>query len=163
MFKPKETVNPQALTAVTLDDISTGIDELIKIEKDNQKLLANSFTLLANILEEVREEADEGAVLSQSGTVTTTDFIFMDTISAPEHPVKGYAVKNDGPNSIYVGHNVTKAGLQPSLGDITSSLSRFREIKNKEEIRFIFNRRKVENVAFIAVGGSSLYRSWLVW
>lgn len=162
-FRPKETINPQALTAITLDDISASLNELIKIETDNQKLLANNFKLLANILQELREEMDEGAVLPVSGTVTTTEFIFIDTITHPEHLVKGYSIKNDGPNTIYVGHNVTNAGLQPSIDDVTSNLSRFKEIKNKEEIRFIFNRRRVENVAILAKGGNSAFRGWLVW
>jgi predicted O-methyltransferase YrrM len=162
-FKPSETVNPQALVAINLDDISASLTELIKIETDNQKLLAASFELQAAILQEIREEMDEGEVLSVSGTVTSTDFVFIDTISAPEHPVRGYSIKNDGSNTIYVGHNVTKAGLQPSISDVTSNLSRFRQINNKEEIRFIFKRRKIENVAILAQTGSSSYRGWLVW
>lgn len=162
-FQPSTTINPQALTAITLDDISANLSKLIEIETDNQKLLAASFELHAAILQEIREEMDEGEVLSVSGTVTSTDFVFINTISTPEHPVRGYSIKNDGPNTVYVGHNVTKAGLQPSLTDVTSNLSRFREVKNKEEVRFIFKRRKIENVAILAQTGSSSYRGWLVW
>lgn len=162
-FELDPIVNPQALAAISLDDIASGINELIKIETDNQKLLANSYGLFADILSELREEADEGEVLPVNGIVTTSDFIFIDTITNPEHNVKGFSIKNDGPNSIWVGHNVSKAGLQPSLDDVTSPLSRFREVKNKEEIRFIFNRRRIENVALLGKDGSSSYRGWLVW
>lgn len=162
-YKPEQTVNPQTLTTLTLDDICSGINELIKIETDNQKLLAASFELQAAILEELRENQDEGGVLSLSGTVTTTSFIFLDTITSPEHPVKGYSIKNDGVDTIYVGHNVTKAGLEPLITDVTGSLSRFRELRSGEEIRFIFNKRVVENIAILAKTGSSAYRGWLVW
>lgn len=163
IYKAKETVDPQALIALSLDDIAVSLTELKNIQLDNQKLLANSYTLLAEIVTELREDSDEGCTLPFSGTVTTSSFVFIDTITSPEHNVKGFSVQNDGPNSIYVGFNVTKAGLEPMLSDITSNLSRFREVKTGEEIRFIFNRRKIENVAFIATVGPSLYRGWLVW
>lgn len=163
LFQPSPTINPQALAAISLDDIASGINELIKIETDNQKLLANSYGLLADILSELRENQDEGGDLPSHGIVTTSDFIFLDTITNPGHPVKAFLLKNDGPNSIYMGFNVTKAGLQPTISDITSTLSRFREVKNKEVDRFIFNKRKIENVAFITTSGSSSYRCSLVW
>lgn len=162
-FGPSSTVNPQALAALSLDDISTGLAELIKIELDNQKLLAASFELQAAILQELRENQDEGGVLSLSGTVTSTDFVFVDTITSPEHPVKGYSIKNDSGNTMYVGHNVTKNGLQPSIEDAVSGLSRFREVRGKEEIRFIYNKRVIENIAILAKTNSCTYRGWLVW
>lgn len=168
--KIKDPDESQKLTALSLDSISTDIEELIAIEKenqkiqlDNQKLLANCYTLLADVLTELREDADEGGDLPISGTVNTTDPIFVDTITVPEHPVKSVIIINDGQFSILAGRNVTKAGIQPTLEDVTSNLSRYREVKPGEDVRFIYNRRRTDNVAFVAIGGNCAYRCYLAW
>jgi Xaa-Pro aminopeptidase len=163
VFKPKQSIDPFALQTLNIDAISVNIAKLTKFHISSQEILLENQKLLSDILKELKDEIDEGEILSQSGTVTTTDFVFIETEQAPGHPIKGYSVKNDGPNTIYVGHNTTKAGLEPSLDDVTSSISRFREVKNKEEIRFIFNRRRIYNVSILAKGGDSSYRTWLVW
>jgi hypothetical protein len=155
--------SPQALIALSLDDIAVSLNQLIKLETENQKLLSNSYTLLADILTELRENQDEGGYLPFNGTVLTTEPTFIDTITSPEHKVKGFEFKNDGPNSVYVGFNVTKAGIQPVVEDVISNLSRYNEIKSGEPLRFVFNQRKIENIAFLAIGGSSTYRGWIVW
>lgn len=131
-----------------------------------------SIKLLSSILKELQDDADEGEVLSINGTVQSNDFTFIETITAPGHPVKGYAVINDDPttggNAIFVAHNTTKAGLQPDFDNITSNISRFRRVNPGEEIRFIFNRRRIYNVAILAnaVPGTistAAIRGWLVW
>jgi hypothetical protein len=162
-FKPKETISPQAFTALTLDAISVNMKRLTDIELQNQTVLLENQKLLEYILQELRDEADEGEFLTVLDIVTTTEFFFYDTISAPGHPVKGYAIANSGPNTIYVAHNTTKAGLEPDLVDITSPVSRFQQILSGEEVRYIFNRRKIYNIAILARGGDSTFRAWLTW
>lgn len=155
-IKPREIVDPLTLQVTNLDDISVKLSKLLEIEANNQKYL-NA------ILKELRDEADEGEFLTIIDTATTTDFTFIETITAPGHPVKGYAVSNEGPNTIYVAHNTTKAGLQPDLDNVTSPISRFQQILSGEEVRYIFNRRKVYNLAILARSGDSTFRAWLTW
>lgn len=163
-FKPKQTIDPFAFQALTLDAISVNLAKSAGIHEESQKILVENQKLLSSILQELKDEADEGEVLTQNGLVQSNDFTFIETITAPGHPVKGYAIINDGPdNSIYVAHNTTKAGLQPDIDNITSSISRFRLVQVGEEIRFVFNRRKIYNVTIIAASGTSNIRTWLVW
>lgn len=115
------------------------------------------------ILKELRDEADEGEFITLIETVTTTDFTFVDSSIEPGHSVKGYAVTNDGPNTVYIAHNSIREGLQPDLVDVTSSISRFQQILPGEEIRYIFNRKKVYNLAILARDGDSICRIWLTW
>lgn len=155
-IKPREIVDPLTLQVTNLDDISVKLSKLIDITAINQKYL-NA------ILKELRDEADEGEFLTIIDTATTTDFYFYETTTAPGHPVKGYAISNEGPNTIYVAHNTTKAGLQPSIDDVTSRLSRFQQILSGEEVRYIFNRRKIYNIAMLAKDADSIFRMWLTW
>lgn len=162
-FKPKQTIDPFAFQALTLDAISVNLAKSAGIHEESQKILAENQKLLASILQELRNDADEGEFLAQHGTVITTDFTIIETEIAPNHPVKGYSIKNDGPGTIFVAHNISKAGLQPDIDNLTSALSRFWEVRLNEEITFSFNRRKILNVAIIAATVDSDYRAWLSW
>ena len=163
IFKPKQSIDPFALQTLNIDAISVNIAKLTKIELANQEILLENQKLLGSILQELKDEADEGEFLTVLDTVTTTVFYFYDTIAAPGHPIKGYAIANQGPNTIYVAHNTTKVGLEPNLADITSPVSRFQQILSGEEVRYIFNRRKIYNVAILARDGNSTFRAWLTW
>lgn len=151
-----QIVDPLALQVTTLDDISVKMSQLLESQIESQRYY-NA------ILKELRDEADEGEYLTILDTATTTDFYTVETELSPGHPVKGYAISNEGQNTIYFAHNTSKAGLQASLDDVTSALSRFQQLKCGEEIRYVFNRRKVLNVSLLAKDGDSVFRLFLNW
>jgi hypothetical protein len=156
--KPKEIVDPLTLQVTTLDDISVKLSKLIDITTINQKYL-NA------ILKEQRIEADEGQELTQNGTALSTEFTFIDIGQLKQGlKVKGFELANDGvDNAIYFAWNQTQGGLQPSLDDPTSSLTKFRLLQPGDSIKIIFNRKIIRNVSIIGQGGSSTYRLWMVW
>lgn len=152
----KSISNISRTDIVYSDNINVLTKELLKATLVNQKVLKD-------ILKELKDEADDGEFMTLIDTVTTTDFQFINTTEAPGHPVKGYAISNEGPNTIYVAHNVSKANIVPDLIDVTTTTSRFQQVLSTEEIRFIFNRRKVRNIAILARDGNSTFRAWLTW
>lgn len=152
----KQTIDPKVFQAVTLDNISVEMKKLLDVTLTNRKLLYN-------ILKELKDEADEGEFIILRGTATTTAFNVIETSVEPGHPVKGYEVSNSGPNTIYVGHNISQQGVLPDLVDVTSSVSRFQQILSKENIKFVYNRNKINNLAILASGGNSTFRVWLTW
>lgn len=156
--RPREIVDPLTLQVTNLDDISVKLSKLIDITTLNQKYL-NA------ILKEQRDEADEGQELTQDGTVLSTDFTFIDIGQLRQGlKVKSFELANDHvANSIYFGWNVTKGGLQPSLDDPTSSLTKFRLLQPGDSIKIIFNRKVIQNIALLGQNGSSTYRLWMVW
>jgi hypothetical protein len=78
--------------------------------------------------------------------------------------VKGYTVKNDGPNNIFVGHNVAiSSEVDADIVDVTTAVSRFDIVEPNEDIKFVFNRKRIRNVHILAQGGDSQFRTWLVW
>lgn len=162
-FKPKQTIDPFAFQALTLDAISVNLAKSTGIQEESQKILVENQKVLAAILQELRDDSDDGEFLAQHGTVIATDFTIIETEIAPNHPVKGYSIKNDGPGTIFVAHNVSRAGLQPDIDNLASALSRFWQVRLNEEITFSFNRRKILNVAIIAATVDSDFRAWLSW
>lgn len=154
---PKQIVEPFTFQAVTLDDISVKLSQLIDISILNHKLL-NS------VLKELKDEADKGGYIRLAGTVTTNQFVIIDTFRAPNHPVKGYIVRNDGANPIFVAHNASldsNTGIEPF--EVASDTTRFETIHPNEDVRFRYNRNTIKNVYLLASGGDSTYRCWLVW
>lgn len=164
-------IDADKFMAMTLDDISIKLDRLTNLFIKNQQTLSSllEYTIknekrLAIIQEETLAEADSGEFLRRVGTVTTTRFVIIDTIVAPGHMAKGYAVINDGPNNIYVGHNMAiSSELDADIIDVTSDTTRFSQILPGEDIKFVFNRRKILNVHILASGGDSTFRAWLTW
>ena len=154
----REIVDPLTLQVTNLDDISVKLSKLLTIEEKNQ-LYLNA------ILKELRDEKDEGQELTQDGTVLSTDFTFVDIGQLRQGlRVKSFELANDSTtNSIYFGWNVTEAGLQPSLDDPTSSLTKFRLLNAGDSIKIIFNRRVIRNIALLGNGASVPFRLWLVW
>lgn len=157
-IKPREIVDPLTLQVTNLDDISVKLSKLIDITTLNQKYL-NA------ILKEQRDEADEGQELTQDGTVLSTDFTFIDIGQLRQGlRVKSFELANDSTtNSLYFAYNTTKSGLEPSLDDTTSSLTKFRLLLPGESIKIIFNRRVIMNIALLGNGASVPYRLWMVW
>ena len=155
---PKQIVDPLVFQASTLDDISVKLSKLISQSELNRKYL-NA------ILKEQRDEADEGQELTQDGNVLSTEFTFVDIGQLRQGlRVKGFELANDGiDNAIYFAWNTTRAGLEPSLDDPTSSLTKFRLLQPDDSIKIIFNRRVISNISLLGQGGSSTYRLWMVW
>ncbi len=156
--------------AMAMDDISLSLTKLIDLSIKNQQTLSSllDYTIknekrLASIQNELVEEADAGEYLKISGTVTISEFVILDTDTAPGHPAKGYVVINDGPNTIYVGHNMALSSIGPEIIDVTNPVARFNRILDGESLRFEFNRRKVKNIYILSTVGDSTYRGWLVW
>lgn len=164
-------IDADKFMAITMDDISFKISQLIDLSIKNQQILSSllDYTIknekrLAVIEEEMLAEADSGEFLRTAGTVTTTQFTIIDTDVAPSHMVKGYTIINDGPNNIYVGHNVAiSSEVDVDIVDVTSDTSRFAQILPGEDIKFVFNRRRIRNVHILASGGNSTFRAWLTW
>jgi len=137
----------------------------------NQKTLTSllEYTIknekrLTVIQNEILAEADSGEFLRTDGTVITTAFTIIDTGVAPGHMVKSYTVKNDGPNTIFVGHNVAiSTEVDADIVDITTLTSRFDKVLPNEDIKFVYNRRAIRDVHILAQGGNSKFRAWLVW
>ena len=164
-------IDADKFMAMTLDDISLKLDKLADLFIKNQQTLLSllDYTIknekrLAVIETEMLAEADNGQFVRTSGTVTTSRFVIIDTNASPGHMVKGYTVKNDGPNTIFVAHNAAVSSkLDVDITDVTSSTSRFQEILPNEDIKFIFNRRTIRNVHILAQGGNSDFRAWITW
>ncbi len=164
-------IDADKFMAMTLDDISLKLDKLANLFIKNQQTLSSllDYTIknekrLSVIEEEMLAEADSGEFLRRTGTVTTTSFVIIDTNASPGHMVKGYTVINDGPNNIYVGHNMAiSSELDVDIIDVTSDTSRFAQVLPGEDFKFVFNRRKIRNVHILANGGDSTFRAWLTW
>ena len=164
-------IDADKFMAITLDDISFKLSQLTDLFIKNQNTLESllEYTIkneqrLSVIEEQLLAEADNGQYVRTSGVVTTNRFIIIDTDMAPGHMVKGYTVKNDGPNTIFVAHNAAVTSeLDVDIMDVTSNTSRFQEVLPNEDVKFIFNRRTILNVHILAQGGNSNFRAWITW
>lgn len=156
--KPKEIIDPTAYPTVLLDDISVKLSKLLSQSELNQKYL-NA------VLKELRDEADEGQELSENGTVLSTEFTFIDIGQLRQGlKIKSFELVNDSTtNSLYFAWNTTKAGLQPSLDDPHSSLTKFRLLQPGDSTKRVFNRKVIRNIALLGNGASIPYRLWMVW
>lgn len=153
---------------ITLTDQAILINKRLDLSIEQQKLSYQQLKLSLEqqtlATKELQEEADRGEFLRTDGTVTTTAFTIIDTNVAPGHMVKGYTIKNDGPNNIFVGHNVAiSSQVDADIVDVTTLTSRFDIILPNEDIKFIYNRRTIRNVHLLSQGGNSSFRSWLLW
>lgn len=165
------------LTVVTMDDISIKLSKLLEYSDRNEKILSSileqtvkSQQRLSDIQQQlsiVKDEniadADEGEYLILRGTVTTTDYTIIDTQINPGYPVRGYIIKNDGPNILLAGHNIVLSGVDPDLVDVTSNITRFFRVLNGEDVKFSYNRNKIRNIYMLGSGGNCSFRIWLIW
>ncbi len=151
-----------------LIDIEERLNE--KSEKEIQQPPENIKSFLeqlikvnTSILKELKDGADEGEFLVQSGTVTTTEFTIIDTDRDPGHPVKGYFIQNTGLNDIQIVHNAALSSVGPDIVDINSDITRFSVIEANEVTEFTYNRKKIRNIYLLSSGGNSTYKVKLVW
>lgn len=157
-FQPKQRINPATFQAITLDDISVKLSKLIDLE-------TRRLDLETKILKELEDQGDEGKELTENGTVLSTDFTFIDLGQLRQGlRVKSFELVNDDTtNGIYFAWNTTKAGLQPSLDDPASSLTKFRILNPGDTIKIIFNKNVIQNIALLGQGGDAVFRLWMVW
>lgn len=164
-FQPKETVNPQTFTAVTLDDISVKLSKLIELDTIKLGMEKKRYDVETKILKELEDRRDHGKELPQSGTVSSTDFTFIDIGQLRQgQRAKSFELVNDDlVNDLYFGWNTTQAGLQPDLNDPLTPLSKFRILQPGENIKVRNNVDVIENVALLGRGGNATFRLWLTW
>jgi hypothetical protein len=164
-FKPKETVNPQTFQAVTLDDISVKLSKLFDLETIKLGVEKKRLDVEKAILKELQDRRDQGKELPQSGTVLSTDYTFIDLGQLRQgQKAKSFELLNDDPNNdLYFGWNTSEAGLQPSLDDPQSSLSKFRILGAGESIKIKNNVDTIENIALLGKQGDVVFRLWFVW
>lgn len=89
--------------------------------------MSEDTELLRQILKELKDRRDEGSAIYANGTLSTTRFTVIDLVAgrsgsgdfggSPNHPVKGYNIKNTGTTNLLFAHNITN---QPQLDlDVT--------------------------------------------
>jgi len=150
----KLEIDPQVATFITLDDISHKLADLITITKSNGNILKS-------VLTELQDEADEGEYMFVLGTATTVlSTNITDLLANLGHPVKGYIIKNDGANTIQVGHNITRSSID---SNIQTGSARFYPVFVTESHKKMFNRKVIRNVYIRTAAGTSAYRMWLLW
>ena len=148
----KEIVDPSTASYVQLDDIVCSLDDIVKLLTKNQEAL--------NIIKkETLDDRDEGEYIRVEDTATTNYFI-VDLLERLGFPVRGYEIKNDGINAIVVGHNITPSSLDPT---IQPADARFNTIYQNEDIKFTYNRKKINNVYLRTLTGTSDFRLKFVW
>lgn len=168
--QPGKIIPPEMANFLAADDFNVRLDKLIQATQENTasqtKLLEiqlETQKIQKAILRELRAEADAGEVIRISGTVTTTAFTIINTITDPGHPAKAFEFNNDGTNPVYVGFNVVPSGEGADIIDISNNLSRFDLVQASEVIAYDYNRNKIRNIYLLASGDSSTYRLKLIW
>lgn len=147
-LKEEYILNPALSSFVLLDQISRRLGTLVKVQDA--------------ILKEEIDGADEGEYLVLSGKVCADKFTIVDTQIAPGHPVKGYFIQNDGPNTIMVAHNAAISSVGPDIMDVQdSNTNRFMHLFVKETTEFSYNRNKIRNIYLLGLRDESIYRTRL--
>lgn len=165
------TIDSTISSYILLDDISFKLSRIADMLVKSQHTLSSILEYtkinenrLKIIQRELLDEADEGEFLRTSGVATPDKFVIIDTNTAPGHMVKSYTVKNDGPNTIFVGHNMAiSSEVDADIIDTISATSRFEKVLPNEDIKFAFNRNRIRNVHILASGEDSQFRAWLAW
>ena len=123
--------------------------------------LLDQNKLLQAILKELQDRDDMGEYIFVSG-IATTDLSqnITDLLGILQHPVKGYIIKNDGANTIEVGHNITTSSID---SNVQTGSARFYPVFAGEQHNEMFNRKVIRNVYIRTNAGTSAYRLWLLW
>jgi len=123
--------------------------------------LLDQNKLLQAILKELQDRDDMGEYIFVSG-IATTDLSqnITDLLGILQHPVKGYIIKNDGANTIEVGHNITTSSID---SNVQTGSARFYPVFAGEQHEEMFNRKVIRNVYIRTNAGTSAYRLWLLW
>lgn len=164
-FKPKQIVNSTTFQAVTLDDISVKLSKLLDLDTKRLDLESRRLEVETAILKELEDRRDKGKELTRDGIVLSTEFTFIDLGQLRQGlRAKSFELVNDSTtDSLYFGWNVTQAGLQPSLDDPTSSLTKFRLLNAGDSIKIKHNVEIIENIALLGNGANILFRLWMIW
>lgn len=156
------TINPNVFQAILLDGIDQKLKESINIQNITSNLLkslielqANSVTILDKINSEQKQDADKGEFYKINDTASLTMKI-TNLIQLFGHGVKTYKIKNEGSNSIYVGHTTIKMELH-TTHDTDN------EIKPTEEFGIQYNREVINTISYITRSGTSDFRLWVTW
>lgn len=150
----KTAIDPAVAIFTALDDLSRNISELVALTQKNQELLTD-------ILNELEAQDDDGEYLFRQDTATTVlSANIIDMLAIQGFPAKSYILKNDGANTIFVGHNITPSSID---SNIQTASARFYPVLAGEEIRILYNRKKVRNIYIRTAAGVSAYRLWLLW
>jgi hypothetical protein len=163
-FKAKQIINPATFQAVTLDDISVKLSKLINLENRRLDLETRRLEVDNAILKELQDQRDYGQELPQNGTVLSTEFTFIDIGQLRQGlRFKSFDLANDDTtNGIYFAWNTTQAGLEPSLDDVTSPLTKFRILNAGDSIKIVHRNDVIQNVSLLGQGGSAVFRLWLL-
>lgn len=168
--QPGKIIPPEMANFLSADDFNVRLQQLIssteknnEIQQKNQEILLQTQKIQKQILRELKAEADMCEVLRLNGTVTTTEFTIVNTITDPGHPVKSFELTNDGDNPIYVGFNVVISGEGADIIDVTSTITRFELIASGEDVLYRYNRHGIRNIYLLGSGGNSTYRLKLTW
>lgn len=176
-----QIIDPAVATYLTMDDISWKFDQLLRsqaktsdtqskilddISKKIDRLLdaqLKTINIQLKTQELIKSTLDEGGRLVQSGTVTPTEYVIINTIADPGHPIRSYTVINEGPNDIYVGYNITNTGYPIPLEAVLADDSLFLTITPNNRIKESFTTKVINNVYILANTGNSSYKARLVW
>lgn len=168
--QPGKIIPPEMANFLAADDFNVRLDKLLLATQENtqaqlknQEISIQTQKIQKQILKELRASADDGEVIRLNGTVTTTEFTIVNTITDPGHPIKAFTCTNDGNNSIYVGFNVVLSGEGADIIDVTNELGRFDEIAPGEDLIYRYNRHKIRNIYLLAKTDTSTYRLKLIW
>jgi hypothetical protein len=116
---------------------------------------------LIKIFNKLSEHDDDGDYLFQQGTATTDlSQNIIDLLGLLGYPIKGYVLKNDGTNTIEIGHNITPSIIDSNIQTVAG---KFYPLFAHEEHKEMFNRKVIRNIYMRTDTGSSAYRLWLLW
>lgn len=159
--KKPNAIEPDTAIYVALDDVSQKFSKLLKTQADVLKTASRNQELLSSILKELKNEIDEGEYMFVSGTASTDlSANITDLLGTLQHAVKGYIIKNDGANTIQVGHNITFSSID---SNVQTASARFYPVLAGEQHKEMFNRKVIRNVYIRTSSGTSAYRLWLLW
>lgn len=156
-------IDPALSNFLLLDQISRRTGKSLEADTEIIRLLQTNQHALNGILKEMLDGADEGLFMESHGTVGTTNFVVVNVEVILDHRVKGYYLKNDGPNDILLSHNLTPDGATVEVATLDRTGINLTIVKNREIESFVYNRNKIKNIYLLAVGGNSSYRLKLVW
>jgi hypothetical protein len=129
--------------------------------KQQTVVMSSQQNTLSAILKELSDYNDGGDYLIQQGTATTDlSQNIIDLLGLLGYPIKGYVIKNDGANTIEIGHNITPSVIDSNLQTVTG---KFYPLFAHEEHKEMFNRKVIRNIYMRTDTGSSAYRLWLLW
>lgn len=121
-----------------------------KIQEEQTKLLSVILKTNEDNLKIQEMTMDEGGRLPIDNIVGSGKFLIVDVDDDPGHPVKGFFIKNNGPNPIYVSDNENI--FSPSIEDVKppkGSKSRFYKIDVDQEKERHINVPRITDIYII--------------